>query len=130
MKKMIGLLLLMAMAAVSCATSDDEQQPQYPRGGGRRTPPGGGYGGEMRQTPGDGLLGLLPPANWWHDPQISTAVKLSDAQFTTLDTIGKDHAPEIDRLRMEMTAAERDLRLLLAADKPTAGDIVTAGQRV
>ena len=85
----------------------------------------------MRQAPADtGLLGLLPPPNWWHDPQISSSVKLSDAQFTALDAIGKDHASEIDRLRMEMTAAERDLRLLLTADKPTAGDIVAAGQRV
>jgi hypothetical protein len=127
MMKRIGLLLLMAVVAASCASSDDEQQPQYPRGGGRR----GGYGGEMRQPPADtGLLGLLPPANWWHDPHISSSVKLSDAQFTALDSIGKDHASEIDRLRMEVTAAERDLRLLLTADKPTAGDIVTAGQRV
>lgn len=131
MMKRIGLLLLTAVVVASCASSDDEPQPQYPRGGGRRMPPGGGYGGEMRQASGDaGLLGLLPPANWWHDPQISSAVKLSDAQFTSLDAIGKDHAPEIDRLRMEMTAAERDLRLLLAAETPTANDIVTAGQRV
>jgi len=132
MMKRIGLLLLTAVVLASCASSDDDSQPQYPqRGGGRRMPPGGGYGGQTRERAGDaGLLGLLPPANWWHDPQISTAVKLSDAQFTALDVIGKDHAPEIDRLRMDVTAAERDLRLLLTADKPTANDIVAAGQRV
>jgi len=132
MMKRFGLVLLTAFLLASCASTDDDSEPRYPqRGGGRRTPPGGGMSGEMRERPGDaGLLGLLPPANWWHDPQISTAVKLSDAQFTALDAIGKDHASEIDRLRMDVTAAERDLRLLLTADKPTAGDIVTAGQRV
>ena len=130
--KRIGLMLLTAFVLASCASSDDDSQPQYPqRGGGRRMPPGGGYGGETRDGAGDaGLLGLLPPANWWHDPQISTAVKLSDAQFTALDAIGKDHASEIDRLRMDVTAGERDLRLLLTANKPTANDIVAAGQRV
>jgi hypothetical protein len=131
MMKRIGLLLLIAAFAASCASSDDDA-PQVPqRGGGRRMPPGGGYGGEMRPAPADaGVLGLLPPPNWWHDPQISSAVKLSDSQFTALDAIAKDHASEMDRLRMETTAAERDLRLLLTADKPTANDIVTAGQRV
>jgi hypothetical protein len=39
----------------------------------------------------------LAPPNSWHDPQISTAVKLSDAQFTPLDAIRKDYASEIDR---------------------------------
>lgn len=132
MMKRIGLVILTAFVLASCASTDDDSEPQYPqRGGGRRMPPGGGYGGEMRERPGDaGLLGLLPPANWWHDPQISTAVKLSDAQFTALDAIGKDHSSEIDRLRMDVTAAERDLRLLLTAEKPTSSDIVAAGQRV
>jgi phage tail tape-measure protein len=83
---------------------------------------------EARQQ--DGVLGLLPPDNWWHDPQISTAVKVSDSQFTALDAIAKDHSAEIDRLRMETTAAERDLRLMLTADKPASADIVTAGTRV
>ena len=123
MMKRFGLALLAAVVLVSCASSDDEPQPQYPRRGGGGAP--------MRQPAGqEGLLGLLPPPNWWHDPQISTAVKLSDAQFTALDAIAKDHQTEMDKLRMDTTAAERDLRLLLTADKPTAGDIVTAGERV
>ena len=122
--KTIGLALLAAVVLVSCASSDDEPQPQYPRRG------GAGRGGETREAPQAGVLGVLPPQNWWHDPQVSTSVKLSDSQFTALDAIGKDHSSEIDRLRMETTAAERDLRLLLTADKPTAGDIVTAGERV
>src|ERR1051325_10709669 len=126
MMKSFGLALLTAVVLVSCASSDDEPQPQYPRRGGGRGMPGG----EMRPAVDAGLLGLLPPPNWWHDPQISTAVKLSDSQFTALDAIAKDHAAAIDKLRMEATAAERDLRLLLTADKPTAGDIVTAGERV
>src|SRR5262245_15095097 len=116
MMKRIGLTLLTAIVLVSCATSDDEPQPQYPRrGGGGR----GGYGGETREAPQAGLLGVLPPPNWWHDPQVSTAVKLSDSQFTSLDAIAKDHQTEMDRLRMDTTAAERDLRLLLTADKLT-----------
>jgi len=132
MLKKLGLVLLTALVLTSCATSDDDE-PQYPqRGGGRRMPPGSGYGGQMREGGPDasGLLGLLPPNNWWHDPQISSAVKLSDSQFSALDAIGKDHASEIDRLQMDTTAAERDLRLLLTAEKPTANDIITAGERV
>src|SRR5206468_3765619 len=78
-----------------------EPQPQYPRrGGGGRGMPDGGYAGEMREAPQAGLLGVLPPPNWWHDPQISTAVKLSDSQFTALDAIAKDHTSDIDKLRM------------------------------
>jgi len=131
MMKRISLALLAVVVLASCASSDDEPQQQYPRrGGGGRGMPGGGYGGETREAPQAGLLGMLPPSNWWHDPQISTAVKLSDSQFTALDGIAKDHSSEIDKLRMETTAAERDLRLLLVADKPTASDIVTAGERV
>ena len=123
MMKRIGLALLTAVVLVSCASSDDEPQPRYPRRG--------GGGGPMREPAAqDGLLGLLPPPNWWHDPQISTAVKLSDSQFTALDAIARDHQPDMDRLRMDTTAAERDLRLLLAADKPEASDILTAGRRV
>src|SRR2546423_5325494 len=123
MMKKIALALLAVALVTACATSDDEPQPRYPQRGGGRQP--------MRDAaPQSGSLGLLPPPNWWRDPQISTAVKLSDSQFTALDAIAKDHAAEIDRLRMESTAAERDLRLLLNADKPTASDIVAAGQRV
>src|SRR5436190_12763617 len=97
--KRIGLLLLTVFALSSCASSDDEPQPQYPRrGGGGRGMPDGGYAGEMREAPQAGLLGVLPPPNWWHDPQISTAVKLSDSQFTALDAIAKDHTSDIDKL--------------------------------
>src|SRR5438874_3682538 len=123
MMKKVVLALLIAALVTACATSDDERQPRYPQRGGGRQP--------MRDAaPQSGSLGLLPPPNWWHDPQISTAVKLSDAQFTALDAIAKDHQTEMDKLRMDTTAAERDLRLLLTADRPTAGDIVTAGERV
>ena len=72
----------------------------------------------------------IPPANWWRNPQVSVAVKLSDAQFTALDAIDREHAAEVARLRMDAAAAERDVRLLLGAEHPTAGDIMTAGQRV
>jgi len=127
MMKTIGLALTTAIFVFSCASSDDQpQQPQYPRRGGGR----GGYGGEMRPAADAGLLGVLPPPNWWHDPHVSTAVKLSDSQYTALDAMAKDHQSDMDRLRMDTTAAERDLRLLLTAEKPTASDILTAGGRV
>jgi hypothetical protein len=115
--KNAAVFVLAATLLTACASTDDEPRGRRPMPTAATTPQGGG-------------LGLLPPANWWHDPQISSAVKLSDAQFTSLDAMGKEHAADMDRLRMDLTAGERDLRLVLAAEQPASSDILTAGRRV
>jgi len=118
--KTAALFVLALTLAAGCATSDDPRDE--PREGPRATriP-------RNLEAPSD--LGV-PPANWWRDPQVSVNVKLSDAQFASLDAIDRAHAAEVARLRMDAVAAERDVRLLLAADSPTAVDIVAAGERV
>lgn len=114
--KNAALFVLALTVAAGCATGDDPRDDPRPA----RMP---------RNVEAPAGLGV-PPANWWRDPQVSIAVKLSDAQFASLDAIDREHAAEVARLRMEATAAERDVRLLLAAEHPTASDIVAAGQRV
>lgn len=114
--KNAALIVLALTLAAGCATSDDPPEERRPS----RMP-------RSIEAPSDLAI---PPANWWRNPQVSVAVKLSDAQFTALDAIDREHAAEVAKLRMDATAAERDVRLLLAADHPTAADIMTAGQRV
>jgi hypothetical protein len=115
--KTAGIVVLALTLAAGCATSDDPRvdAPRRPRMP-RNAEPAAGF--------------AVPPANWWRDPQVSVAVNLSDAQFASLDAIDREHAAEVARLRMDATAAERDVRLMLAAEHPTADDIVGAGQRV
>jgi hypothetical protein len=118
--KTAALFVLALTLSAGCATSDDPRDE--PRQGSRpaRMP-------RNIEAPSD--LGV-PPANWWRDPQVSVKVKLSDAQFASLDTIDRTHAAEVARLRMDTVAAERDVRLLLVAESPAANDIVAAGERV
>jgi hypothetical protein len=118
--KTAAFFVLALTLAAGCATSDDPRDDPRDNPRRARVP-------RNVEAP-SGLA--IPPANWWRDPQISVAVKLTDAQFASLDAIDREHAAEVARLRMDATAAERDVRLLLAAEHPTATDIVTAGQRV
>jgi hypothetical protein len=121
MKRLAAAALLLAAA---CTSSDSNQPPQRgPRGGG-----GGGYG--YRPPQASGPLDMLPPAQWWHDPQIEAAVSLSNDQFTQLDKIAKEPEDEIARLERDSTTAARDLRTLLDTEKPSSPDIVTAAMRV
>jgi len=118
--KSAALFVLALTLAAGCATSDDPRDE--PRDEPRRT-----RMPRSVEAPSDLAI---PPANWWRNPQVSVNVKLSDAQFASLDAIDREHAAEVARLRMDAAAAERDVRLLLTAEHPTAGDIMTAGQRV
>jgi Spy/CpxP family protein refolding chaperone len=95
------------------------------RGGGGS---GGGYG--YRPPQASGALDMLPPAQWWHDPQIAAAVSLSNDQFATLDKIAKEHEDEIARLERDSATAARDLRTLLDTETPSSPDIVTAAMRL
>ena len=108
-------LAILATFLLSCASVDDDAPP--PR---RRAP--------MRAQAG--ALDLLPPPNWWHDPEIAAPVKLSDAQFASLDEVGRENIADIDRLRADARDAERDLRQLLNAEQPTASELTAAGTRL
>ncbi|HEV2718758.1 MAG TPA: hypothetical protein VG323_01970 [Thermoanaerobaculia bacterium] len=121
MKRIAALALVLFAAA--CTSSDTNQPPQ--RGPMRG---GGGYG--YRPPAAAGPLDMMPPAQWWHDPQIEAGVSLSNDQFTELDKIAKPHEEEIARLERDSATAARDLRTLLDTDKPAAADVVTAAMRV
>ena len=121
MKRLAIAALLLAAA---CSSSDYGQPPQRgPQRGG-----GGGYG--YRPPQASGPLDMLPPAQWWHDPQIEAAVSLSSEQFAQMDKIAKEHEDEIARLERDSVTAARDLRTLLDTEKPSSPEIVTAAMRV
>ena len=120
---MKGIAALTLVLFAACTSYDNNQPPQRgPRGG------GGGYG--YRPPAASGPLDMMPPAQWWHDPQIEAAVSLSNDQFAEMDKIAKPHEEEIARLERDSATAARDLRTLLDADKPPAPDIVTAAMRL
>lgn len=122
MKRFAAIALLFLAA---CSSSDYDQPPQRGpmRGGGA-----GGYGYRPQQAAG--LLDMLPPAQWWHDPRIEAAVSLTNDQFATLDKVAKEREDEIARLERDSATAARDLRTLLDTEKPSSPDIVTAAMRV
>jgi len=112
--KRVAAIALVFLAA--CATDDYNQPPR-----GRSMPR------VANRTEG---LDMLPPAQWWHDPQISAAVSLSNDQYTSLDQAAKPHEDEIARLERDSVTAARDLRTLLDTEKPSSPEIVTAAMRV
>jgi Spy/CpxP family protein refolding chaperone len=98
---------------VACATDND--QPVYsPRNG----PP-----------PVAVALDMLPPADWWHQPMIADAVRLTSNQIAALDKIASDQ-DDITRLDRDMMVATRDVRSVLDSNQPSTADIVAAGQRL
>ena len=107
-----------AILIAACSSSDYDQPPQR--------------SARMRPTQERtaGALDMLPPAQWWHDPQIATAVSLSNDQLTSLDLVAKQHEDEIARLERDSMTAARDLRTLLDAEQPAAPEIVTAAMRL
>jgi Spy/CpxP family protein refolding chaperone len=122
MKRLAALTLLFLF--VACASSDyDEPQRSPARRGGAQ----GGFG--YRPQPG-GALDMLPPPQWWHDPQIAAAVTLTNEQFASLDKVAKDHEEEIARLERDTATAARDLRTLLETEQPAERDVVAAAQRL
>ena len=127
---MRGRLLFLAVttfALVACSTSDYDQ-PQPRRGNWPGPNSGDGTFARARTTTGG--LDMLPPADWWHQPQIVTPLNLSADQFKALDKIASDQADEIARLDRDSMVAVRDLRQLLEASQPISADIVAAGERL
>ncbi|HEY6138741.1 MAG TPA: hypothetical protein VI670_13355 [Thermoanaerobaculia bacterium] len=116
MKRVAAVTLLLFAA---CSSADYDQPP--PQRSRARLP---------RSAPAADALDMLPPAQWWHDPQIEAAVSLTPEQFAQLDKIAKEHEDEIARLERDSMTASRDVRTLLDAETPAAADIVTAAMRL
>jgi Spy/CpxP family protein refolding chaperone len=115
-------LLILTIALAACSSSDyDQPRNEGPRRGG---------GGMMTPRVSSDGTGLLPPADWWHDPQIAGAVNLTADQYSALDALSKNQPPDLDKLRRDVGTASRDLRTLLETEKPSPNEIITAGDRV
>ena len=130
MKRLV-IAAIVAVLVTACA-SNDYNEPPYGRRGG-----GGGYGGDggdggTRATnrPMAGGLDMLPPPDWWHQPVLADAVKLTADQMTALDKIAQDQGNDVSRIETDLTIAARDLRTQLDAPQANAADIVAAGQRI
>jgi hypothetical protein len=124
------LLSLITLAFITC-TSDTDDMDRRPR-----SYPGSARGGERSggfaragANAGDGL-DMMPPADWWRDPQISVAVALSADQIASLDRINHEQGDEIAKLDRDSMIAARELRETFDASQPSAADITTAGQRL
>ena len=107
-------LLALTVLFVACAT--DNYSP-------RRGPP------PADARPVAQALDMLPPADWWHQPQIADAVKLTADQIASLDKIANDQ-DDITRLDRDMGVAMRDVRSVLDSKQPSNDDIMTAAQRL
>jgi hypothetical protein len=119
------LLSILTFSFFACSSDTDDRQPQsYPRraDGERR-------GGMARAAAGDGLE-MMPPGDWWHDPQISAAVSLTTDQTASLDRINKEQGEEIAKLERDSMVAARDFREVLDSSQPSVADITGAAQRL
>ena len=106
-------ILALTLLCVACATNND--QPVYsPRSDAR---------------PVANALDMLPPADWWHQPMIADAVRLTADQIASLDKVANDQ-DDITRLDRDMNIAMRDVRSVLDSKQPSTADIVAAAQRV
>jgi hypothetical protein len=115
--------ILLSLSACSSSMDDTPSERRGGYGGGERVRSGGA------PMMGEGGGDTLPSPNWWHDPQISTAVKLTPEQYKALDALPSD-ATELENLRRASSDAARDFRLVLDSEQPTRDDIVAAGQRM
>ena len=119
MKRCAVLFLLALFAACS---STDNVPDARDRGSYGRPP--------MRRASDDGGLDLAPPADWWRDPRLNEAVKLTADEVAALDKISAEHTAAIDDLRRVSATAAHDLRVALNADPVAESDIAAAGSRL
>jgi Spy/CpxP family protein refolding chaperone len=125
MRERLLILAVTTLTLVACSSSDyDHPQPRR----GNRPEGGDGTYARARTTPG--VLDMLPPPDWWHDPQIATPLNLTADQYAALDKIATEQADAIARLERDSMVAVRDLRQALESNQPAAADIVSAGQRL
>jgi len=119
-------LSIITLTLVTCTSDTDDTDrrprsyPDNPRAGGFQRAGGGGAS--------DGL-DMMPPADWWHDPQISLAVTLTSDQIASLDRISHEQSDEIARLERDSMVSARELREMIESSQPSAADITGAGQR-
>ena len=120
------LLSLATLTLVTCTSdSDTDRRPRsYPGG-----TDSGRAGIAARAGAGDGL-DMIPPGDWWRDPQISVAVTLTPDQLASLDKIGHEQSEEIAKLERDSMVAARDLRTVVDSSQPATEDITGAGQRL
>ena len=124
MKRLIALSSL-ALLLGACSSTDGERDARPARRG-----QSGGRRAQTDRAPATGMLDMLPPPGWWHDPQIAGAVELSADQYTSLDRLGRSEGDEIARIERDAAAATGELRRLLDSDDPRRDDIIAAGQRL
>src|SRR5712675_819486 len=111
MKRIYAIALsILALAFVTCTSNMDQPNRRGPQGY-----PGGGdgqrRGGLARASAGTGDgLDMMPPSDWWRDPQISVAVNLTGDQTASLDRISHEQGEEIAKLERDSMVAARDLR--------------------
>lgn len=120
-------LALLTLAFVTCSSDTDDRYRQP------RSYPGGddsGRRGSLARGGADDGLDVMPPADWWRNPQISTAVNLSADQVTALDRISHDQSDEIAKLERDSVVAARDVRQVVEGNEPSLADITAAGQRL
>lgn len=115
--KSLALLLPLLVLPLACSSTDLDQ-PSY-------APPRDDF---PAARPAAGGLEFLPPAQWWRQPLLADAVKLTGDQIAALDKI--DQSQEIDRMDRDTGVAVRELRELLDSSQPAANDIVASGQRL
>jgi len=125
--KRFAVLAAIAVLAVSCSSSDSDRSVYSPRS---RPPMDGGDGTFAANRPMAGGLDMLPPADWWRQPMLADAVRLTGDHVAALGKIATDQGDEAPRIERDMTVAVRDLRTLLDSSHPSQADIVTAGQRI
>jgi Spy/CpxP family protein refolding chaperone len=118
MKKLVLVFLLVS---IGCASDDEVGYP-----GGRRAP----QAAPPQRMSAGGLLELMPPDDWWHDPQIQVAVNLTNDQMKSLDTIAAKQESDVTKMRQDAREVIRDLRSALEMEHPQESDIVAAGERV
>ena len=116
---MMKRFVILALPLVVLACTSNDNDVYQPRSRPNMTP---------RAEPA--ALDMLPPADWWHQPQIADAVKVSADQMTSLDKIAQDQGNDVARIETDMTIATRDLRTQLDAVSPSQNDIITAGDRI
>ena len=134
MKKALAILAVSTLFLACSSSDNDEPVPdRRPQRGGY----GGGFGGgprndgfQRRRSENPGGLEVLPPDNWWSNPDLTQSLNLSGDQLQSLDKIGKEQGDEIARMQRDTQVAVRDLRDLLGTDKPATPDLIASGQRL
>jgi Spy/CpxP family protein refolding chaperone len=106
-------ILALTILFVACAT--DNNQPVY-------SPP-------SDARPVAAAFDLLPPADWWHQPMIADAVRLTSDQIGALDKTASSQ-DDVTRLDRDMMVAIRGVRSVLDSNQPSSADIIAAGQQL